>query len=822
VSVPDRANGPNAPIGANGAHGANGVQGAQGESRSRVAAVAPVESVNPVAAGGSAASVALGDTPPFAALADEDLAVFLDMSNEIFGVFDLKQGVVWSNGAAAALLGYGEQELARVSLVDLIHPDDLVEALALFDQPAGDAEPSGIQSRYRCKDGSWRWLEWTARIAPESGLVYGAARDVTSHHVAQTALRANEARLQAILDHSSANIFVKDRMERFVLVNEAFLRACGLEREGVLGKTAGEIWPDTPVDDNDRRVLDDGEAFTHDDVVPRQDGPHVMMTARFPLLDTSGAVTGMAAIATDITDWTKVQTALAERQRLLDTVIRACPDIVTVVDGEGRVREISEASSRILGYDLRDPVRGEIESLVHPEDLALVREEVSRVFVDPDAQLDVKCRVRHADGRWVVLDTRGQAIVGDDGKTAGAVVVSRDVTDELEVEAEMHVALEMAEQASKAKSDFLSRMSHELRTPLNSVLGFSQLLEMDELPDHHGEAVGHIMRAGRHLLNLIDEVLDIARIESGNLELLLEPVSIRQVLRDAVDLARPLAERREITVVADLEACPDSFHILADRRRLLQVMLNLLSNAVKYNRIGGRVGISVAAVSTDLIRITVTDTGNGIRTEDIDRVFEPFDRLGAETSGVEGTGVGLTLSRYLVERMGGSIEVHSTLGEGTSFSIDLPTATAPDVPARGAELQLGQTSGVTTMHVLHIEDNLANLELVEQVLTRSGAVELLAAMSGSLGLELAREHHPDLILLDLHLPDMPGTELLDVLQSDPRTADIPVVVVTADATPSQIERLRDVGVAAYLTKPIDIRELLGVVGLVSARQGDLP
>ncbi len=350
--------------------------------------------------------------------------------------------------------------------------------------------------------------------------------------------------------------------------------------------------------------------------------------------------------------------------------------------------------------------------------------------------------MRHADGRWVVLDTRGQAIVGDDGKTAGAVVVSRDVTDELEVEAEMRVAVEMAEQASKAKSDFLSRMSHELRTPLNSVLGFSQLLEMDELPDHHGEAVGHIMRAGRHLLNLIDEVLDIARIESGNLELLLEPVAIRQVLTDAIDLARPLAERRDIAVVADLEPCPDTLHVLADRQRLLQVMLNLLSNAVKYNRTGGRVGVSAAAITPELIRITVTDTGNGIRTEDIDRVFEPFDRLGAESSGVEGTGVGLTLSKYLVERMGGAIEVHSVLGEGTTFSVDLPTAAPPEVPVLAPRSQPGEAPSVATLRVLHIEDNLANLELVEQVLTRSGVVELLAAMSGSLGLELAREHRP--------------------------------------------------------------------------------
>src|ERR1700722_2027946 len=200
-----------------------------------------------------------------AELADDDLAVFLDMSNEIFGVFDLKQGLVWSNGTAATLLGYGEEELASMSLVDLIHPDDLSEALALFDQPTGDAEPAGIESRYRCKDGSWRWLEWTARLAPESGFVYGSARDVTHHHVAQAALSANEAWLQAILDHSTAAIFVKDRMQRYVLVNEVFLRSLGLERDDVLGKTVAEIWPGAAIDDSELRVLEHGEVFTRDD-----------------------------------------------------------------------------------------------------------------------------------------------------------------------------------------------------------------------------------------------------------------------------------------------------------------------------------------------------------------------------------------------------------------------------------------------------------------------------------------------------------------------------------------------------------------------------
>ena len=750
-------------------------------------------------------------------LASEDLEVFLQMSTELFAVIDPTSGLLWSNGAAAALLGYQEDELRGVSFVDVIHPDDFDEVRSAFLQPTGPARP--VRTRYRCKDGGWRWLEWTALTDAGTGLVYGAARDVTARHAAQGALAANEARLQAILDHSSAAIFVKDRMGRYVLVNESFLSAFGFEREDVLGKTVQEIWENAVVDDIDRRVLDDGEVSTRDDIVELADGPHTILSVRFPLRDGSGRIAGMASICTDVTDWTHVESALAERQRLLDTVIRACPDIVAVLDGNGRVCEVSEASSRILGFDLSNPVHAEVESLVHPDDLPAVHAEYAKVISEPEVPMSVRYRVRHADGNWIVLDTRGQTIVADDGNVAGAVIVSRDITDELEIEAQMRAAVEVAEHASTAKSEFLSRMSHELRTPLNSVLGFSQLLEMDGLPDQQGEAVGHIMRAGRHLLNLIDEVLDIARIESGNLELLMEPLSIHHVLRDAIDLVGPLAERRSIDVVADLESCDQGFCVRADRKRLLQVLLNLLSNAVKYNRVGGRVDVAVALAPNDVVRITVTDTGNGIAPADIERVFEPFDRLGAENSGVEGTGVGLTLSKHLVERMGGAIGVHSHLGEGTTFSVELPASIERRVAGGdAAERRTNGTPGVARLRVLHVEDNLANLELVEQVLTRSGSVTLLAAMSGGLGLELAREHRPDLVLLDLHLPDIPGIALLDALRADPRTADIPVVVVTADATPVQIERLRERGVAAYLTKPIDVRELLRVVESIPPRR----
>ncbi|MGA2520978.1 MAG: PAS domain S-box protein [Acidimicrobiales bacterium] len=743
-------------------------------------------------------------------LSEDDLEVFLEMSSDLFGVFDMRQGLVWSNDAAAATLGYTPEELASTPIVDLIHPDDMAETVGVFGRAATEHEPFGVQTRYRAKDGTWRWLEWTARVDSATGLVCGAARDVTAGHLAQAELAASEARLQAILDHSTSAVFVKDMVGRYVLVNEAFVRTLRIDRADILGRTAQEIWPGATIHDEDERVLSLGQTFTRDDTVELDDGPHLVMTVRFPLLDASGDIVGMAAIATDITDRAHAEAALAERQRLLDTVIRACPDIVTVLDGNGRVQEISEAAERILGYDMDDPVHEEVAALVHPDDLPLVYEEYAKILTTPDVRLDVRYRVRHCDGRWVVLDTRGQSITGADGKPAGVVVVSRDVTADLEIEEEMRAAMEVAEQASRAKSEFLSRMSHELRTPLNSVLGFSQLLEMDELPDQQGEAVGHIMRAGRHLLNLIDEVLDIARIESGNLELLIEPVPVGEVLGDAVDLAGPLAHSAGIEVVLDTRACPRTCHALADRQRLLQVLLNLLSNAVKYNRVGGRVDISAALTKDGGVRIEVTDTGTGIDPGDIDRVFEPFDRLGAESTTVEGTGVGLTLSRHLVERMDGVISVHSALGEGTTFTVELPGTEAPSSPGPAVVPRLQGTRESGTVRVLHIEDNLANLELVEQVLMRTGVVELYAAMSGSLGFELAREHHPDLILLDLHLPDMSGTDLLERLQGDPRTAAIPVVVITADATPAQVQRVRASGVAAYLTKPIDVRELLRI------------
>jgi signal transduction histidine kinase/CheY-like chemotaxis protein len=378
-------------------------------------------------------------------------------------------------------------------------------------------------------------------------------------------------------------------------------------------------------------------------------------------------------------------------------------------------------------------------------------------------------------------------------------------------------ARQIAEAANRSKSEFLSRMSHELRTPLNAVLGFGQLLELDELEESQQEAVAQIVKGGRHLLGLINDVLDISRIDTGNLSISLEPVAVRDLVDETVTLMAPLASARDVEVVNAVAGPHEDAHVLADRQRLKQVLLNLVSNAVKYNRLGGTVTLSCEPQQGRELRIVVTDTGPGIRPEDLDRLFIPFERLGAERSDVEGTGVGLALSRRLAEAMGGTVDLTSTLGTGSQFWVQVPVAEGPleryeRLGRHDDAAPKASTVAAEHRHkVLYIEDNSSNVRLVERILDRRSDVELITAMQGRLGLALAREHQPVLVLLDLHLPDLDGDQILRQLRADPSTAHIPVVILTADATAGQLERLLADGANAYLTKPLDVQELLTIV-----------
>ncbi|HEV8488755.1 MAG TPA: ATP-binding protein, partial [Candidatus Limnocylindrales bacterium] len=390
-------------------------------------------------------------------------------------------------------------------------------------------------------------------------------------------------------------------------------------------------------------------------------------------------------------------------------------------------------------------------------------------------------------------------------------------------EAETAAARRSADNANRAKTEFLSRMSHELRTPLNAILGFAQLLEMDELNPEQRENVRYIRRGGEQLLSLINEVLDISRIEIGALSLSPEPVWLPDVLDEQLALMAPMAAERAVTI--GVRATPAvTGHVLADRQRLKQVLLNLLSNAVKYNRQGGRVWIECREISPGRVRIDVTDTGFGIPPDKLDRLFTPFDRLGAEQTGVEGTGIGLTLTRRLVEEMGGSLTVQSTVDEGSTFSVELASVEDPVrelssvEPIAAAAARPARPARGPRKTLLHVEDNLSNLRLLEQLVLQRPEVRLITAIQGRLGLQFAREHQPDLILLDLHLPDMTGIEVLAELRRDPLTRDIPVTIVSADATVGLVERLKAAGASGHMTKPFDVEAFLELIDATPGRQ----
>jgi len=382
--------------------------------------------------------------------------------------------------------------------------------------------------------------------------------------------------------------------------------------------------------------------------------------------------------------------------------------------------------------------------------------------------------------------------------------------------ADLTAARDAAVRATQAKNSFLSSTSHELRTPLNAVLGFAQLIQLSELSEEDSDGVDRILAAGRHLLALINELIDIARIESGDLGISLEPVLVRPVIEESCRLMAPIAAERSIRIIRD--RVNPALAVFVDRQRLAQILVNLVSNAVKYNHRDGSITISCTEQGTGQVSIVVTDTGPGLAPDDLERIFIPFERLGAERTAVEGTGIGLPLAKALTEAMKGHLTVASALGQGAAFTVTLTRA--PDLihvprpsPAPApAPLAAGPHAPAGAgLSVLCIEDNPANVEVVARYLRGRPNARLLSAVSGRTGIECAVRDVPDVILLDLHLPDLQGDEVLNELKADPATAGIPVIVLSADASRGVIHRLLAGGAFGYLTKPIELAELGGLL-----------
>lgn len=502
---------------------------------------------------------------------------------------------------------------------------------------------------------------------------------------------------------------------------------------------------------------------------------------------------------------------LETAQERLTRIIETVDDGICEVNGDGLTTYVNGAACAILDVPREELIGRDIHATVHgigPDGRPCTTKTcpVHLTLADGVPRSTSGWTFRRPDGSEFPVEWSVNSVVVG-GSIVGGIVTFRDISAR-RAAATLRIAAEAAAQASQAKSEFLARMSHELRTPLNAILGFGQLLELSSLDGEQAESVHHIRRAGAHLLDLVSDVLDISRVESGQLTISVEPVEARREVVDAVELIAPLASARAVTVrVADDEAW-----VMADRQRLRQVLINLLSNAVKYNRQGGTVDVS-AATSDGSVRIEVRDTGIGLAPSAVTRLFTPFERLGAEGGDVEGTGLGLSLSKAIIEAMGGQIGAESVLHTGSTFWIELPAA----APTEGADsstpsltIQAVPTAP-TGAAVLYVEDNPSNITLVERIFRLRPAIDLAVAPQGSIALDLVARRRFDLVLLDLHLPDMTGEEVLARLRADPATAGTPVVMLSAEASPATIARLLDDGATAYLAKPIDIPALLQVV-----------
>ena len=513
--------------------------------------------------------------------------------------------------------------------------------------------------------------------------------------------------------------------------------------------------------------------------------------------------------------------ALMRAEEQLGMVVQGLDDGIVTFDPRGRVASTNRAAARLLSISER-VLAGEVRE----PDWVMVDEDGAPVALEarPEAEaartgepVQRSLGVPGGDGTLRWLDVSAHPIERTNERWV--VASYRDVSDRRRVEAELRVSVA----ADRAKSEFLSRMSHELRTPLNVVLGYAQLLQMDNLAPQHRDSVEKILVAGRHLLELVEDVLDLERIEPGRFEVSLHPVPVSASLREVVELVQPLAAASAVTV--DVRSVPDNgVRAIADERRLRQVLLNLLTNAIKYNRSGGHVSITAHEI-TGAIVVRVRDTGRGVAPDKLARIFVPFERLGADALGIDGAGIGLALSKRLVEAMGGRIGVESSVGVGSTFWFAVPAA-QPDAGGTVMEPAAEPLSVETAAELvrrldgpprrlLYIEDNPASRTLLEQLAAQRGGFEVVSAPTATLGLLLARDTMPDAVLVDLHLPDGSGEDVVRDLRSDPRTADLPVIVLTADATAARRETLFGLGVIAYLTKPLDVAELFLTLERVS-------
>ena len=767
------------------------------------------------------------------------------------------------------------------SFLEFVHPDDVQKVIDGYTKRPHDV---AFEEEFRVllPDGSVNWVRnrgFPVRTADGQleGMT-GLTTNITESKRVEEALRESEARFRLFVENASDALVVHDVRGRLVTVNEATCQSLGYTREELLTMGMEDIrvdakWTEASAFWDQLRL---GEVRVVSGVHRRKDGTAFPVEVHVSVVTPEGAPRLLMASVRNVTEQQRAAELLEARAQQQQAVcalgLRAlrqdasAPDALDVLfkeaaaliaetlktdfgmviehlsqkdcfvfrgsygwEGYSPVTEFSfpAGSGSLVGYTLltKSPV-------VIADYGTESRFKVSGEILASGAVSGISVVIYGEDesiyGTLSVHDRHRRDFTEDDVAflQAAANILSAAATRQ-RTRANLQNALEEAaaarheaERANLAKSEFLSRMSHELRTPLNAILGFGQLLQMEEgTSEMNKDCANHVVNAGKHLLGLIDDVLDIARIESGNDSPWITAIQVPEMLRNAVQLVRPSALERAIRL--DLVPCdPAGCAVDADERRLKQVLLNLLSNAIKYNVSGGRVTVDCQKGSLGTLRLRVSDTGPGLTPEQIARLYSPFERLDAEQRGIQGTGLGLAVSRRLVEAMGGTLGLESVPGQGSVFWVELPMveeAAEETAPAPGGRMSQGnsgraETSTEIRASILQIEDNPSNQRVVKMLIDHQRPQwRLLSAPNARAGMEIARRQHPSLILLDRQLPDLSGDEVLAMLREDRDTKEIPVVMLSADATARSRENLLAAGAVAYVSKPFDVGELLSLL-----------